>query len=70
MDMSFISRSRTSRAHQRQEPVGTNGICQRFHDTVLNEFDRIALRKKIRDRCFAAHTPKKPLPSYRTEAII
>ncbi len=25
----------------------TNGICERFHKTVLNEFCRIAFRKKI-----------------------
>ena len=25
----------------------TNGICERFHKTILNEFYRIAFRKKI-----------------------
>ncbi len=25
----------------------SNGICERFHKTVLNEFYRIAFRKKI-----------------------
>ena len=25
----------------------TNGICERFHKTVLNEFYRIAFRKKV-----------------------
>jgi transposase InsO family protein len=25
----------------------TNGICERFHRTVLDEFYRVALRKKI-----------------------
>ncbi len=25
----------------------TNGICERFHQTMLNEFYRIAFRKKI-----------------------
>jgi hypothetical protein len=25
----------------------TNGICERFHQTILNEFYRIAFRKKI-----------------------
>ena len=25
----------------------TNGICERFHKTVLNEFDRVAFRKKV-----------------------
>src|SRR6266542_6056284 len=25
----------------------TNGICERFHKTVLNEFYRVALRKKV-----------------------
>ena len=25
----------------------TNGICERFHKTVLNEFYRVAFRKKL-----------------------
>ena len=25
----------------------TNGICERFHQTVLNEFYRVAFRKKL-----------------------
>jgi transposase InsO family protein len=25
----------------------TNGICQRFHKTILNEFYQVAFRKKI-----------------------
>jgi transposase InsO family protein len=25
----------------------TNGICERFHKTMLNEFSRVAFRKKI-----------------------
>src|SRR5262245_40280753 len=25
----------------------TNGICERFHKTVLDEFDRVAFRKKL-----------------------
>lgn len=25
----------------------TNGICERFHKTMLNEFDRVAFRKKV-----------------------
>ncbi len=28
----------------------TNGICERFHTTILNEFYRIAFRKKIYER--------------------
>jgi transposase InsO family protein len=28
----------------------TNGICERFHKTILNEFYRIAFRKKIYER--------------------
>jgi transposase InsO family protein len=30
--------------HQGQEPA--DGICERFHKTVLNEFYQVALRKK------------------------
>ena len=25
----------------------TNGICERFHKTILNEFYRVAFRKKV-----------------------
>lgn len=25
----------------------TNGICERFHKTILNEFYQVAFRKKI-----------------------
>jgi transposase InsO family protein len=44
----FTSRWRTSitpapRLRARQ----TNGICERFHKTVLNEFYRVAFRKKV-----------------------
>jgi transposase InsO family protein len=28
----------------------TNGICERFHKTILNEFYRIAFRKQIYER--------------------
>ena len=31
----------------KRERPQTNGICQRFHQTILNEFYRIAFRKKI-----------------------
>ena len=27
--------------------MGTNGICERFHKTILEEFYQIAFRKKI-----------------------
>jgi transposase InsO family protein len=32
--------------HQDQEPAD-QGICERFHKTVLNEFCRVAFRKKV-----------------------
>jgi integrase-like protein len=32
--------------HEGAEPQ-TNGICERFHKTVLNEFYRVAFRKKL-----------------------
>ena len=46
--MSSIWRSRTSitRALKTKSPQ-TNGIVERFHKTVLDEFYRIAFRKKI-----------------------
>jgi hypothetical protein len=36
-------------SHQGQEPADqqTNGICERFHRTVLDEFYRVSFRKKI-----------------------
>lgn len=37
-----IDHSRTKARHPQ-----TNGICERFHKTVLNEFYRIAFRKKV-----------------------
>ena len=37
-----IDHSRT-----RTKSPQTNGICERFHKTVLNEFYRIAFRKKV-----------------------
>lgn len=37
-----IEHTRTRAAHPQ-----TNGICERFHQTILNEFYRVAFRKKI-----------------------
>jgi transposase InsO family protein len=37
-----IDRSRT-----KTKSPQTNGICERFHKTVLNEFYRVAYRKKV-----------------------
>jgi transposase InsO family protein len=37
-----IDHTRTKTRHPQ-----TNGICERFHKTVLNEFYRVAFRKKI-----------------------
>ena len=34
----------------------TNGICERFHKTVLNEFYRVAFRKKV-CRCYMSCRP-------------
>src|SRR5689334_16123219 len=38
----------------------TNGICERFHKTVLNEFYRVAFRKKAR-RCIVRSTSCRPI---------
>ena len=45
---SCISRSKTSttRGVKTKSPQ-TNGICERFHKTLLNEFYRVAFRKKL-----------------------
>lgn len=37
-----IDHTRTKTRHPQ-----TNGICERFHNTMLNEFYRVAFRKKI-----------------------
>ena len=34
----------------------TNGICERFHKTVLNEFYQVAFRKKIYTTLEELHT--------------
>ena len=49
MSTSSISRSRTSitRSTKTKSPQTRDGICERFHKTVLNEFYRIAFRKKV-----------------------
>jgi transposase InsO family protein len=39
-------RGQRSHAHQDQEPQ-TNGICERFHKTLLDAFYRVAFRKKL-----------------------
>jgi transposase InsO family protein len=40
--VNVIDQSRT----KTQSPQ-TNGICERFHKTILNEFYQVAFRKKI-----------------------
>ena len=46
--MSSIWRSRTSTTLvPRPRARRPNGICERFHKTVLNEFYRVAFRKKV-----------------------
>jgi Integrase core domain len=42
----MTKRLKALEAHQDQEPA-TNGICGRFHKTVINEFYRVAFRKKV-----------------------
>ena len=44
----FISWSRKSTTSRTKTKCPqTNGICERFHKTVMNEFYRIAFRKKV-----------------------
>ena len=40
-----------------------NGICERFHRTVLDEFYRIAFRKKIYDTIDELQTDLASRPS-------
>lgn len=42
LDLEEIEHTRTKARHPQ-----TNGICERFHKTILNEFYRIAFRKRI-----------------------
>ena len=42
LDLENIEHSRT-----KTKSPQTNGICERFHKTVLNEFYRVAFRKKV-----------------------
>ncbi len=41
----------------------TNGICERFHKTVLDEFYRIAFRKRIYATIFCRSRTIAPLPA-------
>ena len=41
----FEKHGRTSKGAA--DYIPDNGICERFHKTVLNEFHRIAFRKKV-----------------------
>jgi len=42
LDLEEIEHTKTKARHPQ-----TNGICERFHKTILNEFYRVAFRKKI-----------------------
>jgi len=42
LDLENIDHTRTKTRHPQ-----TNGICERFHKTMLNEFYRVAFRKKV-----------------------
>jgi transposase InsO family protein len=42
LDLENIDHTRTRARHPQ-----TNGICERFHKTILNEFYRVAFRRKI-----------------------
>ena len=43
----YLSLEDIDHSRTRAKSPQTNGICERFHKTVLNEFYRIAFRKKI-----------------------
>jgi hypothetical protein len=43
----FRERARQNSTHGSEIIMPDNGICERFHRTVLDEFYRIAFRKKI-----------------------
>jgi hypothetical protein len=46
-ELYLASRTSITRVATKTKSPQTNGICQRFHKTVLNEFYRIAFRKKV-----------------------
>jgi transposase InsO family protein len=57
-----ISRSRISITRTKTKSPQTNGICERFHKTVLNEFYCGAFRKKVyRSSCRPTWTLWTPL---------
>jgi len=33
--------------HTKAKSPQTNGICKRFHKTIIQEFNQVALRKKL-----------------------
>ena len=45
--MGIPKRVRLPEAWYKTKSPQTNGICERFHKTVLNEFYRVAFRKKV-----------------------
>jgi hypothetical protein len=42
-----ILRSRIDHTRTKAKSTQTNGICERFHKTVLNEFCCVAFREKV-----------------------
>ena len=46
-DAALVTLQRRLATRTKTKSPQTNGICERFHKTVLNEFYRIAFRKKV-----------------------
>ncbi len=40
----------TAKCRGQEKQLQTNGICERFYKTILNEFYQVAFRKKIYNR--------------------
>src|SRR5262249_9426873 len=45
--ISALTHSNIDHTRTKARSPQTNGICERFHKTVLNEFYRVAFRKKL-----------------------
>lgn len=43
----LLSGHKRNRVHQRARHPQTNGICQRFHKTILHEFYQVAFRREL-----------------------
>ncbi len=46
-DLNRVAGGRPGESQSGAQSPKTNGICERFHKTILNEFYRVTFRKKL-----------------------